>query len=400
MRNDHLSDDNHRRHFSLLISHFSFPSFPPNDSQVKHQHIIVIRFSALGDVAMTVPVVWALAREYPDVRITVLSRPYSRTFFEDLAPNVNFMAANVGEEYRGVRGLNSLYRRLVAKQPTHIADLHAVLRSNFLRMRFNLGLFHVEHIDKHRHERRRLVAHADGELHPLPTPFDNYLDVFSRLGFPIHHLDDFHSIFPPEGGNLNMLPRIIGNKRLWEQWIGIAPFAAHPGKVYPPQLMEQVIEQLIARFPHCRIFLFGRGRQEEELFPEWVRRWPVCVNTAWHLEAMHQELILMSHLDVMLSMDSANMHMASLTGTPVVSVWGATHPAAGFMGFRQSEANAVGLDLDCRPCSIYGQRPCTRGDYHCLSGIAPEIIVDKITTVINAQTQNHRDAAPDDRGVS
>ena len=94
---------------------------------MKRKHILVIRFSALGDVAMVVPVVYSLAMQYPDIRITVLSRPFARPLFDDLAPNVSFMAADLKGEYHGVRGLNSLYRRLVAKQFTHVADLHSVL---------------------------------------------------------------------------------------------------------------------------------------------------------------------------------------------------------------------------------------------------------------------------------
>ena len=90
----------------------------------------------------------------------------------------------------------------------------------------------------------------------------------------------------------------------------------------------------------------------------------------------------MSHLEVMLSMDSANMHLASLTGIPVVSVWGATHPLAGFMGWNQSKDNAIQVDLDCRPCSIFGQKPCKRGDYACLNQIKPETIVEKINTLL------------------
>ena len=76
---------------------------------MKKEHILVIRFSSLGDVAMTVPVVWALAHQYPDIRITVLSRKYARTLFDDLAPNVNFMEADLKVEYHGIKGLNSLY---------------------------------------------------------------------------------------------------------------------------------------------------------------------------------------------------------------------------------------------------------------------------------------------------
>ena len=98
---------------------------------------------------------------------------------------------------------------------------------------------------------------------------------------------------------------------------------------------------------------------------------------------MSDELILMSHLDVMVSMDSSNMHMASLVGTKVVSIWGATHPYAGFMGWRQSEENAVQLDMPCRPCSVYGNKPCLRGDYACMNNISPEMIIEKIAKLFN-----------------
>ena len=86
----------------------------------------------------------------------------------------------------------------------------------------------------------------------------------------------------------------------------------------------------------------------------------------------------MQHLDVMVSMDSANMHLASLVATPVVSVWGATHPYAGFMGWNQKMDNAVQLNMRCRPCSIFGNKPCQRGDYACLTAIKPDVIINKV----------------------
>lgn len=344
---------------------------------------------------MMVPVVYTLALRYPHVRITVLSRPFARPFFEDLAPNVNFMSADVKKDYRGVKGLNRLYRRLVAKQPTAIADLHAVLRSDYLRMRFNLGHFKVQHLNKHRHDRRHLVAKGKKRVvKQLNSPFKNYADVFERLGYPVgellfksvfQHAQDGQEAIDPAvkpTGNLNMLPREVGPKRSWEQWIGIAPFAAHEGKIYPPERTFQVVEQLARHYPKARFFLFGRGENEENTFKEWTAKIPQCLSVTQYMENMHQELILMSHLDVMLSMDSANMHMASLTATPVVSVWGATHPMAGFMGYGQSLENVVQIDLPCRPCSIYGEKPCYRNDYQCLNGIEPERIVEKIIKVI------------------
>jgi len=348
---------------------------------VKKEHLLVIRFSALGDVAMTVPVVYALAQQYPDVRITVLSRNFARPLFEDLLPNINFMEADLKREYHGITGLNSLYRRLVAKQFTAIADLHSVLRSSYLRMRFNLDHYKVAHIDKHRKDRRRITSSSNKQLIQLPTSFQNYADVFARLGYPVNV--QFRSIFSEDGGDMNLLPESLPRPTVGQPCIGIAPFAAHEGKIYPVRLMEQVVEQLLAKHPDARIYLFGKGQREDETFPKWCAAHPQCVYVNQHLNNLHDELILMSHLQVMVSMDSANMHLASLVATPVVSVWGATHPFTGFMGWNQSPENAIQIPLECRPCSIYGQKPCLRGDYACMRNIAPEQIVNRVELILN-----------------
>ena len=336
----------------------------------------------MGDVAMTVPVVDSLARQYPDVRITMLSRPFARPFFEYMPQNVGFMEADVKNEYYGVKGLNALYRRLTAKNFTAIADLHSVLRSDYLRMRFNIDRYRVQHIDKHRAGRKMITSQTDKQLVQQPTAFDNYADVLARLGYPVKL--DFRSIFPPEGGDMSRLPEDMRMEKAdGEVWIGLAAFAAHTGKIYPPELMEKVIGLITARHPKCRIFLFGGGPDETARMNDWSERFDHCVNASARLGGIAGELILMSHLDVMVSMDSANMHMASITGTPVVSVWGATHPYAGFMGWGQDPANAIQADMPCRPCSIFGNKPCLRGDYACLNSIKPETIAGKVDEVLN-----------------
>ena len=377
----------------------------------------------MGDVAMTVPVVKSLAQQYPDLRITVLSKPFARTLFDGLAPNVSFMGADIKGEYHGIKGLNALYRRLTAKNFTAIADLHSILRSSYLRMRFNFDRYRVAHIDKHRAMRRALTATNNKQLVQLPTPFEGYADVLAQLGYPVNI--NFTSIFPPEGGDLKLIAPFINGKSKsgeakalskekegkkeeekvlsegtegkngvakvlseeeeakaeslkpqGEKWIGIAPFAAHKGKIYPLEKMERVIELLLEHEPNCRIFLFGGGAEERELLTQWESRHDRC--TCALLGSLYNELVLMSHLDTMVSMDSANMHLASLTGTRVVSVWGATHPFAGFMGWNQSPADAVQTTLPCLPCSIFGNKPCLHGDYPCLNSITPEDIVERV----------------------
>lgn len=354
---------------------------------MKTEHILIIRFSALGDVAMTVPVVAALAQQYPEVRITMLSREFVRPLFEGLAPNVSFMGADLKKEYHGVKGLNALYRRLTAKNFTAIADLHDVLRSKYLRMRFDLGRYKVAHINKHRQGKRQLVSARNKVLQQLPTAFENYVEVFDKLGYPVQldsgfRLPAFSLSNDGEAADDSVAIQEIETLTDGGPLIGIAPFAAHEGKIYPLNLMEKVIAQLADRHPSARLFFFGGGQKEMAVFQQWVEKYPRCVVVGDHLRGLDRELALMQRLNVMISMDSANMHLASLVGLPVVSVWGATHPYAGFYGYGQRPENVVQLDLPCRPCSIFGNKKCMRGDLACLKNISPEQIINKVEAVI------------------
>ena len=137
------------------------------------------------------------------------------------------------------------------------------------------------------------------------------------------------------------------------------------------------------KYENTRIFLFGGRKEEKEQLSLWAKKYERCVSVPTLLNTLQEELLLMYHLDVMISMDSANMHLASLVNTPVISIWGATHPFAGFMGWNQSADLAVQTDLTCRPCSIYGNKPCLRNDYACLNEIKPEQIINKLDEVIH-----------------
>lgn len=338
--------------------------------------LLILRFSALGDVAMTVPVIDSLARQYPDLSITVLTRRGFKAMFQHLPANVQFHGIDLND-YRGIAGLNRLYRLLQAKHFTHVADLHDVLRTKYLRMRFRMDGKTVAVIDKGRRDKARLTRKRNKMFRPLPTSFERYRDVLSRLGLPCNLT--FRSIFAGHKPDLAQLHSLTGEKGT-DRWLGVAPFAKHLGKIYPTQRLEQVLAHF-HRQPGVRVFLFGGGRQEQTTAEAWAAKYPGITSVIGQLD-MAGELALMSRMDVMLTMDSGNMHLASLAGTPVVSVWGATHPFAGFMGWGQTERNAVQVALPCRPCSVFGQKPCYRGDYACLNGIEPEQIIHNINILI------------------
>lgn len=339
------------------------------------KNILVIRFSAMGDVAMTIPVIYSLAHLYPDVRFTVLSRKAFQPLFQNKPSNVSFLGVDLKEEYKGLRGVNKLFCYLRSLNFDAVADLHDVLRTCFLRTRFRMAGIPVASIGKGRKEKEELTRIRNKVFKPLKSTFIRYAEVFECLGLKFEN--HFKNIYD----NLPSFPTSLGIKEKGEEkWVGIAPFAKHTGKIYPLALMEKVIESLTS-IKGVRVFLFGGGKQEETILSGWENDHPHTVSLPGKLN-MKGELAVISQLDVMLSMDSANMHLASLVNVPVVSIWGATHPYAGFMGWNQDTKNTVQIDLPCRPCSVFGDKPCHRKDYACLNQILPDTIVQKIRDII------------------
>lgn len=335
-------------------------------------HVLVLRLSALGDVAMTIPAIYSVARTYPQHRFTVLTAAFMSRLFIGAPSNIEVLPLSK-EESRGVGGTWRLLRKLNTLEDIDaVADLHNVLRSWLVDSWYRLRGKPVAMLNKLRGERRDILKKKAQTARPF---VQRYFDVFSRLGLASE--PQFTSLFPDA---LPPLPEDFAPKGE-ERWVGIAPFARYENKTYPQEQMEAVVQQLSAE-DNLRIFLFGARGKEAEILQSWV-----CSRSNVHVVAgllpLEQELALMVHLNVMVTMDSANMHLASLVKTRVVSIWGSTTPACGFLGFEQREEDALMAGLPCQPCTIAGSKRCHRGGRECLYSVLPSEIVKNIHRVLN-----------------
>ena len=333
----------------------------------KSDRILIVRLSAMGDVAMTVHAVAALRRAYPDVAITVLTRRGWVPFFRDVE-RIDILTLEGANGEKGFKRVCALAAEAAASGVTHVADLHDVLRTKLLRTLLRLRGCRVAIIDKEKALKQRATRPTDKDLTQLRHSVERYADVLARVGYPI----DLPSIVRHQ----RTLPAPFG-ERSAGRWIGIAPFSKQEGKTYPSPLREQLVEQAAEEFD--RVFIFSGGGAEREFAGAMELRHK-NVTAVFGRIRLDEEIDLMANLDAMVSMDSSAMHMASLVGTPTVSVWGATHPATGFYGWGSDTSNQVQLDLPCRPCSVYGENPCQYGDYRCMR-IAPERIVDRLKAI-------------------
>lgn len=310
-----------------------------------------MRLSAMGDVAMTVPVLRAFVKQYPMVQITVVSRPFFKPFFDGI-PNLSFFAFDEKEHHKGFLGLLRLFKELTKLEIDAFADLHNVLRSKIVRTLFALSGKKVAAVDKGREGKKALTAAENKVFKPLPTMFENHIQVFQKLGFTV---DLSNPEFPEKAVLSSEIVSIIGQNH--QKLIGIAPFAQYESKVYPLDLMQGVIAKL-AENPAYKILLFGGGKKEIEILDSISSPYENVINMAGKIK-FQQELQLISNLDVMLSMDSGNAHIAAMLGVKVVTLWGATHPFAGFAPFNQPLQNALVSDRNLfpkLPTSVYGNK--------------------------------------------
>jgi len=327
----------------------------------------------MGDVAMTVPVLRALVLQYPDVKITVVSRPFFQPFFDGI-PNVNFFGVDLNKRHKGFLGLLRLFSDLRKLDIHFVADLHNVLRSKVIRTLFTLSGKKVAATDKGRTEKKALVSLTKKVFAPVKPMVDRHVDTFKQLGFSI---DLTNARFPEKAVLSEEILSITGIKN--QDWIGIAPFAQYESKVYPLDLMQEVIDELANK--NYKIFLFGGGEKEIQLLNQLQNNHNNVVVLAGKLQ-FKQEIEVISNLDVMLSMDSGNSHIAAMLGVKVITLWGATHPYAGFKPFNQPDDFCITSDRNkfpLLPTSIYGNKK-VEGYENVMRTILPSQVIEKINS--------------------
>ncbi|MDR6526672.1 ADP-heptose:LPS heptosyltransferase [Chryseobacterium rhizosphaerae] len=318
--------------------------------------ILAYRFSAFGDVAMTAPVFREFLEQNPDVEIIMVSRKNFEALFAGI-PNVIFKGIDL-DDYKGFFGLRRLSNELIKEfHPDFIANLHDVIRTKVLDKFYARRGLKVFKIDKGKEEKEHLTDVWNLNKVQLKKTVERYADVFRAMGFQVTLSQKLRPLSENKSG------------------IGFAPFAQHKGKMLP---LEKSFELARILAKKNTVYFFGGGKKETETLENWESQIPNTKSLSGKL-SLTEELHKIAELEVMISMDSANMHLASLVGTRCVSIWGATHPYAGFLGFGQREEDVVQVkDLTCRPCSVFGDKECYRGDWACLEEFNIQKVIEKI----------------------
>lgn len=346
--------------------------------------VIIARFSAIGDVAMTIPAVYVACRQNPGIQFVMLTRRGLDAMFVNAPENLAVEAVDLKDgRYKGVMGMRRLAKEMKGKwHPDAFVDLHDVIRTRLLGLFFRLGGIPVSRINKGRAEKKALTRQKNKCFKPLSTQLERYSATFRHAGIDVG--SDFDGVFGGWGkAPAKMFAKISEPRPSCQTWIAVAPFAAHAGKVYPPEKMRQVVEELASK-PGRRIFLLGGGGDEQAVLEQWSAMSENITSMAGKRYGFAAEMALLNHCAAAVVMDSANMHLAALAQTPTVAVWGATHPYAGFTAWNSHGGATLQSNLPCRPCSVFGNKPCIREDWplKCMVLISPTDIIEATNKLV------------------
>ncbi len=331
--------------------------------------VLVIRLSAMGDVAISVPVLYALSEQYPEVQIYMLTNRFFNPLFSEIR-NLELINPNFDNEHKNIFGLFKLYKKLKKDiNPDIVIDIHDVLRTKFIRFLFQVSRVKTAKINKGRPEKRKLTRKKNKIFKPLKNSIFRYNETFEKAGILL---------------KLNQYPKLkfnITDKHLTglleksPKKIGIAPFAKHLQKQYPLEKTEELIKKLSAE--NFKIFIFGGGEKEKQFSEKLEKTYPNTFSVIGKYN-FQTEIALIDRLDLMITPDSGNMHLAALTSVKIISIWGATHPFAGFTPYLPDNQHTIiqNNNLDCRPCSVFGNKKCYKNTIECLHSIEPKQIYD------------------------
>ena len=339
--------------------------------------IIVFRLSAMGDVSMTVPVLRGVLDANPDLEITLVTRKFFAPFFYNI-PRLNLVFPDLTGRYKGVLGLVRLFSDLKKSGEFEaVIDLHGVIRTKILSLLFKISGVPGFSVDKGRKEKKFLLKSK--YIRVLKHTTVRYLDTFIAAGIK-GNIGKAPYLTPDIEARKNAEKYLAENQIInGKLKIGLAPFATHQPKIWGIGNFRELISLINAGY-EAEFFLFGGGKEEIQLLWDLKVFSPNIHLVAGKLQ-LSEELALMGMLDLMISMDSSNMHLASLSGIPTVSIWGGTHPAFGFYALGQPTEYHLQIpatSLKCRPCSVFGNKPCIYPTPKCMELVKPEDVFNKL----------------------
>lgn len=353
------------------------------------EKILIIRFSSLGDVILTTPVISALKTKFPHSRIFFLTKSQYGDVLRTDPRIFSLIQFDPTEKHKGFPGFMRLVFQLRSYDFDLLVDLHANLRSFFVR---HLVKSKIKLKYNKRWLSRFLMVHCKFFKTKSIHTVNSYMKVLKKMQIntPEKNPLIFLSRDDEESSKLFLLEQKVEKDDIV---VGVHPGARWQTKRWDEGKFKQVCQDLIGRH-NCKIMLLG-DVGDEELTENISKDMPDAkLIKAVGLPA-GRFMSLIRRCDCLITNDSGPMHMASALQVPVVAIFGPTHPRLGFAPVG-SENVVLCANVKCSPCSLHGEKRCSMRSRFCMDLLGPEMVVEAVERLIGENKSIPKETCPQD----
>jgi heptosyltransferase-2 len=343
------------------------------------EKILVIRFSSLGDIILTTPVLENLKEKFPRSQIYFLTKSkYSDLLVHD--PRIHTLIKfDPKNKHKGIKGFVRLVKELNSNNFDILIDLHSNLRSFFLR---RLVKSNTKIKYRKRWFSRFLMVRFKFLKTKSVSTLESYLKVFKKLQIEPEEKTPILFVGQNEIDFSNKFLLEAGIKKD-DIVIGVHPGAKWETKRWDKEKFEQVCRSLIKK-ENLRIILFGDS-DDEELIRKIAEKLPdprVIIAIGLSLNRL---MGLIQNCDCLITNDSGPMHIAEGFRVPVIAIFGPTHPKLGFAP-NGPENVVLCANVKCSPCSLHGEKKCSKKSRLCMDLITPNMVVEAVESLLKKKS--------------
>lgn len=322
--------------------------------------ILIIRFSSIGDIVLTTPVIRCLKNQIEgDVELHYITK---KVYLPLLAEN-----PYLDKIYSIEKSTNEVIEKLKAEKYDYIIDLHKNMRARRVKRKLKALSFTFDKLNI----RKWLLVNFKWNKMPELHIVDRYLAA--AKAFDINYDGEGLDYFLPK----NISSQIELPNKVKEGYTALVLGANHATKQIPENKLKSIIEKSTGNF----VLIGGNddaalGERLELIAPE--RVW----NTAGAMN-LHQSAYLIKQANSVITPDTGMMHIAAAFQKRILSLWGNTVPEFGMYPLlKKGNGNQSTIfevkDLSCRPCSKIGFNKCPKGHFNCMMLIDEEEVIKKI----------------------
>jgi lipopolysaccharide heptosyltransferase II len=342
--------------------------------------ILVMRYSSLGDVALTLPALDELAAHYRKAEITFATKAEYAEVVQH-HPAVKRVLTLDGSD---PMAFFSHLGELKELKPHVVLDLHDSLRTRLLTWRLKPGK--LVRYDKESVRRRMLAAHRTKE--PSTHTVWKYVRALRGLGIQAAGTLDF-TVPVPKNTQYFLKDTCdrLGVKHS-DSVVGLAPGAAWETKKWPASRWALLADRLVERYG-ARIWWFGSPGERSEI--ENVRSSMIVPDNQRGKvlageRSLGETIQLLGRCDLFVGHDSGLTHLAAGRGCRVVAIFGSTTPSLGFAPWGPHNTIIENAKLDCRPCHVHGRDSCPKGHFKCMEDLSVDLVEGAVS---RAMKRNH-----------